>query len=724
MPRLTLRTLLAYLDDTLDPHQARSLGRKVAESPDAKQLIERIKKVTRRRRLHAPVPTSPNDDVSDPNTVAEFLSNNLPPDQLKQFETACLASDVHLAEVAACHQILTLVMTEPVRVPPTANQRMYKLVEPPASDPGRKPGKGIPIAGTPAPAADHSEGDDPDAALLLGMKRYTSSASWGGRLRLVGAVFALLVFLTVAVFMALPPSSPVPLETSTAVSYASSSSSSGVGGPDTRVPIAPAPVPVVPKSEPITEPKTEPKVDPKSDPGLGLGERVQPPLPGRELVGRLETANVLVLTRSPDAMAAWMRIEPTDAGVFTSDDVMALPGYKADVKLISDVVVTLWGHVPEQVPFDDLAQVMARLRVLESRVVFHPPSGRFDSDLTLKHGRIYLSTRKPGGASLRVRVGNEVFDVQLADDKSEVMMQTNTAFVPGAPLAREGGEKPRTEFRLAITRGTATVSVPDRFKKFEVLGAGSELTWDSKTNVIAGPKQFPKGDPLTLRDGMLLEGDYGKAIQKALSDTAGRLTQRDGIRVLLEGRINFLDLPLISKPTEFQVMVAVNAVRFAIYAYAAIADGNDAPAILANLYDQLTNTERDFARQAAVTAVSAWIGRDPQNTRMMIGVMVEKKRLPEEDADHIAMLLRGFSSLSSGDVSAVDTLIKDLDDSNIVIRECALANLIAFFDPQTVKDPALRLSVAARGQPGYEAALKKWRDHGEEIKKRMLQQKK
>src|ERR1700722_11064726 len=172
MPRLTLRTLLAYIDDTLEPYQARSLGRKVAESDEARLLIERIKRVTRRRGLRPPVPDGTADDVADPNTVAAYLSDNLDAEQLKQIESTCLDSDVHLAEVAACHQILTLVMTEPVRVPPTANQRMYALVPPPASNQNRKPGKTMPVGRVTPPSADKRETDDPDAALLLGMRRY------------------------------------------------------------------------------------------------------------------------------------------------------------------------------------------------------------------------------------------------------------------------------------------------------------------------------------------------------------------------------------------------------------------------------------------------------------------------------------------------------------------------------------------------------------------------
>src|SRR4051812_42080016 len=194
--RLTLRTLLAYLDDTLDPSEIKNIGQKVAESDAAQELIARIKQITRQRRLTTPPLTGPGAKF-DANSVAEYLDNELSSELVAELEKTCLESDVHLAEIAACHQILTLVLGEPALVPPTAKERMYALVQ------GRE---AMPFRKAPEPhhpVTSSSRADlDLDESPLLGLPYFRRSSWLRWALPVAGVL--LLVGLGVALFFALP----------------------------------------------------------------------------------------------------------------------------------------------------------------------------------------------------------------------------------------------------------------------------------------------------------------------------------------------------------------------------------------------------------------------------------------------------------------------------------------------------------------------------------------
>lgn len=136
--RLTLRTLLAYTDDILEPADHEDLGKKIEASDFATELIHRTRDVVRPFAFGcAEVLASGGDDVlgsvsvADANAVAEYLDNTLSPEDVADFERLCLESgneaDMHLAEVASCHHVLTMVLGEPAEIDADVRRRMYKL---------------------------------------------------------------------------------------------------------------------------------------------------------------------------------------------------------------------------------------------------------------------------------------------------------------------------------------------------------------------------------------------------------------------------------------------------------------------------------------------------------------------------------------------------------------------------------------------------------------------
>jgi hypothetical protein len=126
--RLTLRTLLAWLDAVLPADEQVQLGEKVSASQTASVLAERIRLAVNRPAIAAPAPDA-RGLADDANSVADFLDNTLSADQIEAFERICLESDMHLAEVAACHAMLATLARQPVAgLAPVTRQRLQTLL--------------------------------------------------------------------------------------------------------------------------------------------------------------------------------------------------------------------------------------------------------------------------------------------------------------------------------------------------------------------------------------------------------------------------------------------------------------------------------------------------------------------------------------------------------------------------------------------------------------------
>lgn len=205
--RLTVRTLLAWLDHMLPPDVQHELRDKVAASPPAQQLIARIRHAVERPTIAAPR-VDGRGLGADPNSVAEYLDNCLAADRLEAFERICVESDMHLAEVAACHEILAALAREPAALTPLDAPARRRLLEAMGhhsaavfADLERREAMSNARAirsalepkpaGTPAPAAPAA-------------RRRGSRAAWAAAVTALALLVALGVFLVEAVGRARP----------------------------------------------------------------------------------------------------------------------------------------------------------------------------------------------------------------------------------------------------------------------------------------------------------------------------------------------------------------------------------------------------------------------------------------------------------------------------------------------------------------------------------------
>lgn len=126
--RLTLRTLLAYLDGVLEEDEALALKEKIDGNEFAKRLESRILELVKKRQI--PIPKIYAKGTSEANTVAEYLDNTLSPERVASIERDYLESDSRLAEIAECHQILTQYIQQAPDCPSKLKKRIFRIGKP------------------------------------------------------------------------------------------------------------------------------------------------------------------------------------------------------------------------------------------------------------------------------------------------------------------------------------------------------------------------------------------------------------------------------------------------------------------------------------------------------------------------------------------------------------------------------------------------------------------
>jgi hypothetical protein len=691
--RLTLRTLLAYLDDTLEPTEIKQIGQKVAESDAAQELVARIKQVTRRRRLTTPPATGPGARF-DPNTVAEYLDNELPSDQVAELEKQCLESDVHLAEIAACHQILTLVLGEPALVPPTAKERMYGLVQGREAIPFRKAAS--PQAAQPGPTGADADADE---MLLLGLPFYRRG-TWL-RWALPLAAVLLVSALGIALWQAMAGGS-----------RDAGKQVANAGGPPTdnpdKTPNGDAgkekPKPVEPVNEPVKLPdptKETPKPTPEPPRGPvkpPMSTTIPPPSKERAEAGSYfidpNALPSILVQKEAEGGGGWRRLL-NGSRIFTSDRLVSLPGFASEVRLDSGVRLLLRGHLPE---FSDPQQrwmdfMLESAIVLNKNTVFEEDKkgGKkavFDADLTLDRGRLYISNHKEEGpARVRLRFGkdgSEVWDLTLEEQGTEIGVDLLKQYTPRENYL--AGEDPRMELFLLVLKGKASVRIDaDHYSNLTGAPQPSVFAWDNEGRGYQGPGREPKVPAFWSKAPP--QGKEADAMVRALKELSRKM-------------VDVKQPPSVALQEVLQDSEGVPNSLYnrllAIYCYCGL---DDVRRLIDMLGDE--NPQHYIERDAAIFTLRRWLSRDAANSTLLYdvknksGLLTATPKYRSGQAQIIAQLLHDFSDEARQSKETYETLAEylasDEKEGGVAIAELAIWHL-------------RRLSLGAVKLPKFNAA--------------------
>jgi hypothetical protein len=684
---------LAYLDDTLEPTEIKQIGQKVAESDAAQELIARIKQITRRRRLTTPPSSGPGAANFDPNTVAEYLDNALSGDQIAEVEKLCLESDVHLAEIATCHQILTLVLGEPALVPPTARERMYGLVQGKESIPFRKAG----ITTQPAAAANGLQDDSDESPIGLALMRRGGWSRWAlpaaGILLVAGLVFTLVKVLPggshskqVASISAkrsdgdsadadrvvskgkqkenavTEKSAPKEDEPAKASADAKEKSAEPAKTTETAkagesTTVAKNPETATPSTPKETATAVTPAVQTPPANAAGGSEKAGAPSTERREVGTYTVAPrngpTLLVQRQGDQ--PWRRLTP-GGRVFSTDPLVSLPGYLSEVRLDSGVQLQLRGLVP-QFATDVMMNFLS-----ESSVALHP-SKDVDVDFTLNSGRVYLANHKDQGpARVRLRFDREIWELTLAEPDTEVIVELIKRYF--GDFRWQDGEEPLANVYLAILKGKGTFKRDYNSFNLEMPGPAFVM-WDNKGRGLS--ERQPLQRPFPQWDKAPPANKEADEMGTALEDLSKRMTDKKSVDVaLVEGLQS-------DRPSQRLL---------SIYCLGAL---DEVRRLLDVLGDEDPN--RGIDRITAVRVLQRWISRGPQAGKLLFdhekrsGILTENRKYLTGEAETILKLLYGFSVAESRSPDTYRVLADYLLSPKIAIRELAIGHLYAMGAP-------------------------------------------
>jgi hypothetical protein len=401
-----------------------------------------------------------------------------------------------------------------------------------------------------------------------------------------------------------------------------------------------------------------------------------PPPPSKERVaiaryiGASAGMPTALASRKPDG-ESFVRVKK-EATVHSTDSLVSLPGYSSELRTRRGVGLLLRGSVR------DFARHALQDFLLESAVVLHK-NDKFDLDLTLQRGRIYLSNiKKEGAVKVRLRFEKEVWDLTL-EPEAEVGVDLFKHFT--RDINYRADEDPRAELYLCVLKGEVELRIdPYTTHSMEAPPRGALFLWDNFTRP-RGPISIKEVPPIWSKDPP--EGEIPRKMTAALRTLQVRLEATKTVDVALKEAVEKEDAPL---PLRF----------LAIYSMAAIDDVNE---LIERLDDD--NIRHGPDRDAAVFALRRWISRSAKQGRLLYkkdkednpaGLLIVDRKWQSDEAQTLFDLLHDFSDEDRARTETFEALAGLLESRRVAIAQLAFWHL-------------RRLSVGSKMLPAFDAAM-------------------
>lgn len=686
--RLTLRTLLAYLDDILEPVQTKEIGEKIAESGYASALVTRIKEVMRRRRLTAPELSGPESGL-DPNSVSEYLDNTLPPEAVADVEKVCLDSDVHLAEAAACHQILTLVLGEPVEVLDSTRERMYAL----GSESATK--VEMPEESGETPTSDN---DRPvSRATASDMKRvpdYLKSESVWRRFGpiVVAVVVGVTWLATILKDRTFAPPEPLTPSGDTVAQLDPQAGGAGQPVVGSSTPNAADVPPTTPDQNAADTPATNnlpPTVEPRpapssagsntptstaaedSTPNVAAStapsvDPVPPELPGSPVPTTTPTTTP---TATADTLPSDPPVTPTPAtGEATTVTVASEPIPEVLFATRDGILLrhdeTGWLSMPyrgtlrtgDRVAVPEPFEAVLAIDALQIAITMHPGSvleviGASDEQplqFALHRGRVTIDRDDPNGSAQAVNLG-----VILAGEACQLTLQPGTS---------------RCGIDIALTEPTAFETNPEQpyvGHLYVIGGSAVFLSEASGERTLPAPAWFPltPDERAAVGNGpiqpLLTTPEWLEADRRGLSPTMRRYATMFGKEFDPSLPVRQSVLSVVLSDKQMLSTLAVSCL--------AIVELPD------ELVQSLARAEFEESRTAAISGLRQWLPRSKQNGEYLQAEL--KNFFPPDQVEPVYRLLWGYSAADARNQVTSRILVNSLKHDSKVVRQLAFQHI-------------------------------------------------